>query len=193
MSIEIASIEHGGKTLSINDLGAASEARSTTGPTLSGLGKRIEMLRIERGLPKQLLARRAGASRQQLWRVMTGKSELTSTLCARLAEALQVEPATLTADAVASIPLPLATSLGSIADTRTFASAMPPAPPMALSDYVADLTSVERTLRTLPTGPDGTRLKRALMNELEDASRGAGLRLGPRFFALRRRVLNGEI
>ena len=73
------------------------------------------------------------------------------------------------------------------------AAAEPPGPVLSLADYVADLSAVERTLRTLPTGPDGTRLKRALVNELEDATRVAGMRLGPRFAALRRRVLNGEI
>src|SRR4051812_29910993 len=65
------------------------------GPRLSLLGKRIELLRVERGLSKQILARSAGTSRQQLWRVMTGKSELTTTLCARLAAVLDVDSRTL--------------------------------------------------------------------------------------------------
>ena len=38
-----------------------------------------------------MLARGAATSRQQLWRVMTGKSELTGTLGQRLAEILQVD------------------------------------------------------------------------------------------------------
>src|SRR3954469_22363340 len=59
-------------------------------PEFTELGKRIEMLRIERGLSKQHLARHAGTSRQQLWRVMTGKSELTLPLRTRLAEAVAV-------------------------------------------------------------------------------------------------------
>src|SRR5690349_22562921 len=59
-------------------------------PELTPLGKQIEVLRIGRGLSKQHLARYAGTSRQQLWRVMSGKSELTSALRARLAEALRV-------------------------------------------------------------------------------------------------------
>src|ERR687885_602114 len=58
---------------------------------LSSLGKRIEMLRVHRGLSKQALARSAGTSRQQLWRVMTGKSELTSSLRHRLADVLHVD------------------------------------------------------------------------------------------------------
>src|SRR5215216_1844770 len=61
-------------------------------PELTALGKAIEMLRIERGLAKQHLARAAGISRQQLWRVMTGKSELTNTLAGRLTTALGGEP-----------------------------------------------------------------------------------------------------
>src|SRR5687768_8679810 len=58
-------------------------------PELTPLGKRIELLRIERRMSKRILAHRAGTSRQQLWRVMTGKSELTSSLCARLADVLE--------------------------------------------------------------------------------------------------------
>src|SRR5437868_9739603 len=64
-------------------------------PELTELGKRLEILRIERGVSKQRLARYAGTSRQQLWRVMTGKSELTNSLRDRLATALAIEPATL--------------------------------------------------------------------------------------------------
>src|ERR671932_939234 len=58
---------------------------------LTAMGKQIEMLRIQRGLSKQHLARYAGTSRQQLWRVMTGKSELTSSLRHRLAEVLHID------------------------------------------------------------------------------------------------------
>src|SRR5919112_3513614 len=68
-------------------------------PELTTLGKRLEILRIERGISKQHLARYAGTSRQQLWRVMTGKSELTSSLKERLAGALSVDPSLLTASA----------------------------------------------------------------------------------------------
>src|SRR5687767_1654241 len=66
-------------------------------PELTALGKRLEILRIERGVSKQRLARHAGTSRQQLWRVMTGKSELTTALRERLASALAVEPTDLAA------------------------------------------------------------------------------------------------
>src|SRR3954462_10726849 len=72
-------------------------------PEFTELGKRLEILRIERGVSKQRLARHAGTSRQQLWRVMTGKSELTSSLRERLASALSVEAALL-AQSVAPLP-----------------------------------------------------------------------------------------
>src|SRR5215211_9264884 len=68
-------------------------------PELTSLGKRLEFLRIERGISKQHLARHAGTSRQQLWRVMTGKSDLTSSLKERLAGALSVDPSVLSAAA----------------------------------------------------------------------------------------------
>src|SRR5512133_2641053 len=70
-------------------------------PELTSLGKRLEILRIERGISKQRLARHAGTSRQQLWRVMTGKSELTTSLRERLAGALSVEPSYLSTSLVA--------------------------------------------------------------------------------------------
>src|SRR3982751_4307642 len=72
-----------------------SDGLADGAPELTQLGKRLEILRIERGVSKQHLARHAGTSRQQLWRVMTGKSELTSSLRDRLAFALSVEPAAL--------------------------------------------------------------------------------------------------
>src|SRR5919112_2586219 len=71
-------------------------------PELTSLGKRLEFLRIERGISKQHLAKHAGTSRQQLWRVMTGKSELTSSLKERLAGALAVDPSILSAAAGAA-------------------------------------------------------------------------------------------
>src|SRR5687768_1048528 len=60
-------------------------------PELTALGRQLEMLRLDRGLSKQDLARRADTSRQQLWRVMTGKSELTTSLCQRLADVLGID------------------------------------------------------------------------------------------------------
>src|SRR5436190_24008652 len=71
-------------------------------PELTSLGKRLEILRIERGISTQHLARFAGTSRQQLWRVMTGKSELTDALRQRLAQALEVETSALVATAASA-------------------------------------------------------------------------------------------
>src|SRR5436853_5611668 len=72
-----------------------SDDESPGFPELTPLGKQLEVLRIGRGISKQYLARFAGTSRQQLWRVMTGKSELTDTLRQRLAQALGVDTRTL--------------------------------------------------------------------------------------------------
>lgn len=156
---------------------------STVGgaPELNLLGKRLEFLRIERGVSKQRLARLAGTSRQQLWRVMTGKSELTSALCERLAEVLLVEPAELRDWCVGgqgrSYPAP--PSAG-------------PSAPLSFDDYVGDPHAVERTLQTLPLGEAGRRVKRELLNCLEVVAAEHGVRLEPPFFALRADVINGD-
>ena len=156
-------------------------------PELTLLGKQLEILRIERGVSKQRLARRAGTSRQQLWRVMTGKSELTSALCDRLAVALSVESATLRNQA-------------SVRDARsTVNSADPPgmtsvpAVSPALSHYLADVRHLEVTMTTLPSGDGGRRLKRALLNAVEDLGIDAGQTLPSEFSELRRRVMAGEL
>ena len=83
-----------------------------SGVRLSALRMRLEMLRLARGPSKQQLAQSAGTSRQQLWRVMTGKSELTSSLCVRLASVLDVASRTLSTSslksrAARSAPLPV--------------------------------------------------------------------------------------
>src|SRR5690348_17669110 len=77
-------------TIDISD-----EGESLGFPELTSLGQQIVVLRIGRGMSKQHLARYAGTSRQQLWRVMTGITELTSALKLRQAEALRVAPAAL--------------------------------------------------------------------------------------------------
>ena len=152
-------------------------AEITTGaPGLTELGKRIEMLRIKRGLSKQHLARHAGTSRQQLWRVMTGKSELTPTLRLRIADALDVAAPEL----AAASPR-----------TRSAAVTVPMLPELA--DYLASADSVSRTLATMPAGEHGWRVKRAYLDALEDAARASGHTLDARFFDLRRQVLAGEL
>jgi transcriptional regulator with XRE-family HTH domain len=152
-------------------------------PGLTELGKRIEMLRIERGLSKQRLAREAGTSRQQLWRVMTGKSELTPTLRLRIAEALGVAAPELTMGPVRRRPPALATPT-----TEAY-----PWPRPSLFDYIASPDALTRTLATMPGGEHGWRVKRAFLDAIEDAALASGHTLDWDFFDLRRRVLAGEL
>jgi transcriptional regulator with XRE-family HTH domain len=146
-------------------------------PVLTPVGKRVEVLRIGRGLSKQHLARSVGISRQQLWRVMTGKSELTSSLRVRLADALGVDPAEL-------------------ADDSSFAqgvarSATPSS--LRLASYLANATAIALTLETLPRDEGGRVLKRELLNAIEDQAMTRGHPLGIAFFDLRRRVIAGDL
>jgi transcriptional regulator with XRE-family HTH domain len=143
-------------------------------PELTPLGKHIEVLRIGRGLSKQHLARFAGTSRQQLWRVMTGKSELTDGLRQRLAQALKVDTESLvpqTPDASVA-----ARGIG-----------------VSLETYLASPELAERTLRSLPNGEVGRELKRMILTALEDVALERRINLPAEFFDLRRRVLSDEI
>jgi transcriptional regulator with XRE-family HTH domain len=159
-------------------------------PELTILGKRLEILRIERGISKQHLARYAGTSRQQLWRVMTGKSELTSSLKERLAGALSVDPSLLS------------NSVGQT-NTHTFALAstiggsgltsLGDRPSPTIDEYLAAPELLTATLKTLPAGDQGRRLKRALLNALEDLAVEAAHALPLDYSEIRRRVLAGEL
>lgn len=156
-------------------------------PQLSDLGKRIELLRVSRGISKQALARSSGTSRQQLWRVMTGKSELTGVLCQRLASVLDVDSRTLSTARLGESP-------GS--NDRRESSASDPsitAAPASLAAYLAGPDPVRATLRTLPRGEDGIALKRALLDALEDRARRSRRRVPDWLLALRGAVLNGEL
>src|SRR6188768_3759738 len=134
-------------------------------PELTSLGKRLEILRIERGISKQHLARYAGTSRQQLWRVMTGKSELTSSLKERLAGALSVDPSELSLAPVATATQ----TFGLAAGVRSpFAAPAPGGRAPTIVEFLGDSGHLTATLRTLPDGDAGRRLKRALLNALED-------------------------
>jgi transcriptional regulator with XRE-family HTH domain len=163
-----------------------SEGLAEGAPELTQLGKRLEILRIERGISKQHLARHAGTSRQQLWRVMTGKSELTSSLRERLAFALSVEPAALSqfnvprTDRFADGPAPFAPTHSSFGTP-------------SVSDYLANAEHLAATIQTLPTGDGGRRLKRALLNAVEDLAVEAGQALPIDYSEIRRRVLAGEL
>ena len=148
---------------------------------LTALGKHLEILRIHRGLSKQGLARTAGTSRQQLWRVMTGKSELTSSLKQRLAGALAVEPTTL------------ASRTSAHADSAHAVYAPPIVPTLTVTDYLIDPHHVATTLRTLPTGEGGVRLKESFLNALEALAAETGRSLPLEFSDLHRRVSAGEL
>jgi transcriptional regulator with XRE-family HTH domain len=154
-------------------------------PELTPLGKHIEVLRIGRGLSKQRLARFADTSRQQLWRVMTGKSELSDALRQRLAHVLRVETATLASDQPSTSVVP---------SPRSGASrSLPPAIGISLETYLAAPALAERTLRTLPNGEAGRELKRAILTALEDLAIQHHVALPGEFFDLRRRVLADEL
>lgn len=153
---------------------------------LTALGKRLEILRIERGVSKQRLARHAGTSRQQLWRVMTGKSELTTSLRERLASALAVESSTLVAGQ--HVPTHALSAEISAAGSASFAGSA-----ASVDEYLADPQLLATTLRTLPTGSAGRRLKRALLNALEDLAVETGRSLPSDYSEIHRRVLAGEL
>lgn len=154
---------------------------------LTLLGKRLEILRIERGVSKQHLARHAGTSRQQLWRVMTGKSELTNSLRERLASALSIEPSSLTSNAGVS------TQSFAIGFGSTSTSAARDLPSFTIADYLTHAELITATLCTLPTGDSGRRLKRALLNTLEDLAVETSQALPPEYSEIHRRVLAGEL
>ena|SRR5688572_10532150 len=168
--------------------------RSPAGvPELTPLGRQLEMLRLERGLSKQGLARHAGTSRQQLWRVMTGKSELTTALCHRLAETLGIDARSL------RNPESFARALVDVAERGAHQrrdgspqwAAQASAP--EIGEYLANTRNIVRTLATYPGGEAGRSLKRAFLDALEDCASEAGVKLGPAFFTVRGRVVNGEL
>jgi transcriptional regulator with XRE-family HTH domain len=168
-------------------------------PELTPLGRRLEMLRLDRGLSKQALARAAGTSRQQLWRVMTGKSELTPAFCQRLAEVLGVDAHDLrrSGDGLRARDEIRRAAATRLADPMPDATRSVRAPSDAgrptVAEYLADPRWVARTLATCPGGNEGRLLKRRILDGLEDAARDAGVKLPPAFFAVRGRVVNGEL
>jgi transcriptional regulator with XRE-family HTH domain len=169
-------------------------------PELTPLGKRIELMRLERRMSKRVLAQRAGTSRQQLWRVMTGKSELTSSLCARLAEVLEIDSRQLREAAVHDGAPHLRAHMVSRGDgdgyARVLGGHIPLSDPtpfcQTLEEYLTSPHGLERTFETLPSGDDGRRLKRAVLNAIEDIADARAVKLPRAFFDLRRRVVNDE-
>ena len=180
--------ENGVPVASERDAGDSRESFDIAGPRLSELGKRIEMLRVDRGVSKQVLARAAGTSRQQLWRVMTGKSELTSTLCQRLASVLDVDSRTLS-----SAAFPGGNSSPSSVKLSPARLSLDLVPARSLAAYLESSTLLVRTLRTLPADSDGIALKCALLNALEDRARAARLPIPAWLFRVRAGVLDGTL
>lgn len=185
---DAATPANGVRIASEHDARDAGGSFDIGGPRLSELGKRIEMLRVDRGVSKQVLARAAGTSRQQLWRVMTGKSELTSTLCQRLASVLDVDSRTL--------------SSAALSDTSHSPSSVTLSPPRlsldlvparSLAAYLERPALLMRTLRNLPADNDGVALKCALLNAVEDRARAARLAIPAWLFRVRASVLDGTL
>jgi transcriptional regulator with XRE-family HTH domain len=165
MSIELAGVE--GQNGDFRESG-------TGFPELTALGKRIEMLRIERGLSKQLLARGAGTSRQQLWRVMTGKSELTGTLGQRLADVLQVE-----LRALRGLEMVAGANTSWTTGSATSASATLSIGPATLAEFLGDPSRLQGVLAALPRDEHGARMRTALLDALREAATAAGLGVAP--------------
>ena len=177
-------------------------------PELTKLGKRIELLRLERRMSKRFLAQRAGTSRQQLWRVMTGKSELTSSLCARISEVLETD-SRLLRDMTLELADPADSTSAGYRDTQrpgvTNTRSRVPVPAVrdatrdaaahlceTLEDYVNGPNGLERTFETLPLTSDGRRLKRVLLDAIEDIAIARSLKLPQSIFDMRRAVVNDD-
>ena len=184
----VATREHGAQIVGGRDPKESGGSTGYAGPQLSDLGKRIEMLRVDRGVSKQVLARAAGTSRQQLWRVMTGKSELTSTLCQRLASVLDVDSRTLSSAAFAD-----ASHSHSTVKLSPSRLSFDLVPARSLAAYLESSTLIVRTLRTLPLGDDGVALKCALLNALEDRARAGRVPIPAWLFRVRASVLDGTL
>jgi hypothetical protein len=121
---------------------------------------------------------------------MTGKSELTTSLRERLAGALSVEPSDLSSGLAtpASRTFSLAASVGALPASANRSVVAP-----SISDFLTDPAYLVATLRTLPAGDEGRRLKRALLNAVEDLALEASHPLPADYSDIRHRVLAGEL
>ena len=61
-----------------------------------------------------------------------------------------------------------------------------------LEDYISGPNGIERTFATLPATSDGRRLKRVLLDAIEDIAVARSLRLPQAIFDLRRAVVNDD-
>jgi len=181
-----------------------SEPNVAGAPELTALGKRLELLRLDSRMSKRVLAQRAGTSRQQLWRVMTGKSELTSSLCARLAEVLEVDSRLLrdttfdvvdgTARHAARPMLHAKASARSVGPSLRLRPTVSPDGPFmgTLEEFISAPHGLTRTIDTLPNTEDGRRLKRMLLDAIEDIAIARALKLPQTIFDLRRAIVNDD-
>jgi hypothetical protein len=83
-------------------------------------------------------------------------------------------------------------ALHGAANATAVATAAEPAPP-SIDEYLVDPRRLAATLRTLPSGDAGRRLKRALLNAVEDLAMETGRALPIDYSETRRRVLAGEL
>lgn len=155
------------------------------------------MLRIERGLSKQQLAKAAGISRQQLWRVLAGKSDLTSSLRERLAFVLRTDAAVLQQDLTDEADTDgispwrrVARQGGALAPaTATSTTTLTLPAPSTFTEFIATTEHVQGLLAALPTCDSGLALKRAVLDSIEDVAMARGIALPVEFFDLRRAVI----
>ncbi len=152
-------------------------------PELTPLGKQIELLRIDRRMSKGVLAQRAGTSRQQLWRVMTGKSALTPALRDRLATALGADD--LRRD-IAAPPRRLADPPPTASERELRATS-------ELIAYLRSPDAIARTLETLPGGSEGRWLHRAVFDVIEEMAAISGISLDAETLRLRRGVFGEHV
>lgn len=162
-------------------------------PELAPIGKRIEMLRIERGLSKQQLAKAAGISRQQLWRVLAGKSDLTGALRDRLAFVLRTDVAALQppsgdGNGVTALAPWFGDGAASVAGAGSVSSALLGAT-ATFAEFVASAGHVRAMLAAMPPCDAGLALKRAVLDAIEDVAMTRGITLSGEFFELRRAVI----
>lgn len=143
---------------------------------LTETGRVIDAHRTRRRLTKGGLARIVGISRQQLWRVMTGKSALTPALRDRLASALGAD----------ELRHDIAASPRRVTDASPIATDREPRASSELLAYLRSPDAIARTLETLPGGSEGRWLHRAVFDVIEEMAAISGVPLDPETLRLRR-------
>jgi hypothetical protein len=132
---------------------------------------------------------------------MTGKSELTSSLCARLSEVLETDSRILRDIDRPSHDGALSPSRLRTAESRqrngNDANGHPAGDEgerfcETLEEYVSSPSGLERTFDTLPKTDDGRRLKRVLLDAIEDIAMARSLKLPQSLFDVRRSIVNAD-